>query len=110
MVFAVTLGVGCKKESNVTPDSKSKIELKKDLTHADHAVSVVDPQNPPGEGPGTFPHNTGVCNCGHYAVCHPAYYSVYSYDGQGMGTIRTYEVMPGQTTFPAGASFSPRRE
>jgi len=105
MVFAVTLGVGCKKESNVTPDSKSKIELKKDLTHADHAVSVVDPQNPPGEGPGTFPHNTGICYCGYYAVCHPYEYFTYEQISGGLTQMVLHRTAPGQTTFPPGASF-----
>ena len=105
MALAITLGVSCKKESNITSDSKSKIELKKDLTHADHAVSVVDPQNPPGEGPGTFPHNTGICNCGKYAVCHPNYYETVAYGSDGMGYFVMHKTAPGQTTFPPGATF-----
>lgn len=48
-------------------------------------------------GAETYPHSTGICNCGKYPVCHPLTYV----DSNGNGHV----AMPGQTTFPPGSSF-----
>jgi len=66
LAFAFTLGVSCKKEQIVDP-VKKELTIKK---------SATVPQDPIGIGgyPGganTYPHNTGLCYCGQYSVCHP---------------------------------------
>jgi hypothetical protein len=109
MVFAVTLGVSCKKD-NAQPGNDSQ-KQKEVVLKVEKGVSLVDPTHPPETqgGQGTFPHNTGVCNCGRYSVCHPAYYSLSWYDSNGFGHYEVYDVRYGQTSFPAGAVFSPAR-
>lgn len=65
IALTITLGVACKKEKIVEP-------VKKEL-------SVPKMADAPAEGgiggyPGganTYPHNTGICYCGQYSVCHP---------------------------------------
>jgi len=105
MALTLTLGVSCKKDSNLTPESVSQVEMKKELKATTQSVAVVDPTSP-----GAFPHNTGVCNCGRTAVCHPAYYELIYYDSSGLGHTDYHEVRPGQTTFPKGAIFHPAQE
>ena len=107
----IVLGTGCKKESGLTGDSAAKTEPATTAEHHDHTTSTVNPNDGPGGNPGypdtegNFPHNTGLCNCGTFAGCHPQTYTLHYYDRLGFGHWMTYYTQPGQTTFPAGAHF-----
>lgn len=77
IALAITLGVGCKKSNDVV-DSKPAKEVKKEIASAYLKLSVLALENPGGGGIGgypggsdTYPHNTGLCYCGAYSVCHP---------------------------------------
>jgi hypothetical protein len=107
MVFAVTLGVSCKKD-NAQPGNDHQHE--KEITlKVQKGVSVVDPNHPPenGGGQGTFPHNTGVCNCGKYLSCHPYFYYYITYDSDGFG-YRHEGIVGSKTSFPVDSWFGPR--
>lgn len=111
MAVTITLGVGCKKDSNLNAEAGSKIEKVKDGQAHDHTTATVNPNDGPGGNPGyvdselNFPHNSGVCNCGKFAGCHPREYAVSWTDSQGFDHFIVHTVMPGQTVFPAGAWF-----
>ena len=74
--LALALGVGCKKEE-IKADAKVKTEIQKDLkSPAKPDVLAVEDTGGGGIGgyPGgadTYPHNTGLCYCDKYSVCHP---------------------------------------
>ncbi|GGG97519.1 hypothetical protein [Pedobacter zeae] len=78
MVFVVALGASCKKEEvKLDEKVKAKTEIQKDLKAPakPNVLAVEDPGDGgiggyPG-GANTYPHNTGICYCGKYPVCHP---------------------------------------
>ncbi len=105
MAFALTLGVGCKKEENLVSSNDSKIEkVEKATIIKSDVLGVEAPGGGYPSGADTYPHNTGGCVCGKYAGCHPyEYWTVAVTDG-------LYYYVPhltkyGQTTFPPGAVF-----
>lgn len=80
MAFALTLGVACKKDAVVQPESSvSKKEFAvKDLVKPVTTSIADDTEILPNPGEGgtiggqnTYPHSTGLCYCGVYSVCHP---------------------------------------
>jgi hypothetical protein len=70
IALTMALGVGCKKSE--VESVKPSTEVKK-LTIGKSAVAVVDEGGIGGYpgGANTYPHNTGLCYCGEYSVCHP---------------------------------------
>jgi len=72
LAFTIVLGTSCKKE-NVTPEISQSSELKANNAKAGvpGPGSTVPPPATYPDGPDTFPHNTGLCYCGKYSVCHP---------------------------------------
>lgn len=79
LLFAFTLNQGF-----VSKKEATKTELTK--KHAAHF-----------EGGQNFPHNTGMCECGYWATCHPTMY----FDMAGNGHIS----FPGQNSFPPNSTF-----
>lgn len=80
MAIALTLGVACKKDAVVQPESSiSKKEFAiKDLVKPVTTSIADDTETLPNPGEGgtiggqnTYPHSTGICYCGVYSVCHP---------------------------------------
>jgi len=69
LALTITLGVGCKKDSNLNAEAGSKIEKVKDAQAHDHTTATVNPNDGPGGNPGyvdselNFPHNSGVFIC-----------------------------------------------
>lgn len=106
----MTLGVACKK-SNEVADSKPATELKKEVSlklpkpavlgDAKGGNTVEDPDQGFPTGKEAFPHNTGLCTCGCYDVCHPDTY--WARDRNGVEHL--YITGPNQTTFPTDARF-----
>lgn len=88
--LALILGVGCKKSTDVS-DLKPSIKLN---------LKATIEKDPINAGADTYPHNTGACYCGKFAVCHPERYTVIK-----NGQEYTLFSSPNQTTFPAGATF-----
>ncbi|AMQ00926.1 hypothetical protein AY601_4075 [Pedobacter cryoconitis] len=124
LALVIALGASCKKEEQPQPEKKSYRELKEnkatagirwDLPGTGEPPVTFDPGNPLDESnwgypnnPTTFPHNSGVCNCGQYASCHPGGYSVIWYEGvDHNGHVLLFDVKPGQVKFPEGATFFP---
>lgn len=63
---------------------------------------------PSGSYPGgqeTYPHNTGLCYCGWYSVCHPKEYFLWTHiNGDSMQLV-PHLTQPEQTNFPTGSIF-----
>lgn len=96
IALTLTLGVACKKSNHVA-DSKPSTELIKKADVKPPVQVMTIEKDPISSGADAWPHNTGSCMCGRFGVCHPKTWV----DSQGMGHL----TMPGQTTFPPGASF-----
>ena len=113
IAFALTLGVACKKETNEL-NVKSSTEQKAKVDKADLNVDVkqgvdggggVTAPTPTDGGYGgypggefVYPHVTGGCYCGKYAVCHPVTPYVHSSTCKiGQPVPGNYESMYGCT-------------
>lgn len=79
IALTFTLGVACKKSNDIPVK-----EIKKEISVPKMANTPVGGGigGYPG-GANTYPHNTGLCYCGQYSVCHPTWHIEYDEHGNG---------------------------